>query len=70
MSTAFHLQMDGAVEKANHWIGQTLQTVTSNNQHIWAEEFPMVEFTLNSIVSVTTGYSPFKLTYGYLPQIK
>ena len=29
----------------------------------------MVEFALNSNVSATTGFSPFKLNQGYLPQI-
>ena len=29
----------------------------------------MVEFALNSSVSVTTGFAPFKLNQGYMPQI-
>ena len=30
---------------------------------------PMVELTLNSRVSVTTGYRPFELNYGYIPRL-
>ena len=30
----------------------------------------MVEFVLNSNVSATTGFAPFKLNQGYLPQIR
>ena len=29
----------------------------------------MVEFTLNSSMSVSTGYMPFELNYGYIPQL-
>ena len=28
----------------------------------------MVEFAINSSVNATTGYAPFKLNYGYMPQ--
>ena len=28
----------------------------------------MVEFTINSSVNATTGYTPFELNYGYMPQ--
>jgi hypothetical protein len=29
----------------------------------------MTEFAINSSVSTSTGFAPFELTYGYLPQI-
>ena len=29
----------------------------------------MVEFTLNSSVSMSMGYAPFELNYGYIPQL-
>ena len=28
----------------------------------------MVEFTINSSVNTTTGYAPFELYHGYMPQ--
>ena len=28
----------------------------------------MVEFAINSSINTTTGYAPFKLNYGYMPQ--
>ena len=28
----------------------------------------MVEFTINSSINATTGYAPFELNYGYMPQ--
>ena len=68
MSTAFHLQMDRATERANRSIAQILRTVVSNNQKDWSDKCPMVEFTINSSINATTGYSLFKLNYGYMPQ--
>ena len=29
----------------------------------------MVEFTLNSSMSMSTGYAPFELNYGYILQL-
>ena len=67
MSTAFHLQMDGATERDNISISQILCTVVSNDQRDWSDKCPMVEFTINSSINATTGYAPFELNYGYMP---
>ena len=69
MSTAFHPQTDGATEWANHSIGQILRMIIHDDQKDWAAKCPMVEFALNSNVSATTGFAPFELNQGYLPQI-
>ena len=68
MSTAFHPQMDGATERANRSIAQILHTVVSNDQKDWSEKCPMVEFAINSSINATTGYTPFKLNYRYMPR--
>ena len=68
MSTAFHPQTDGATERANRSIAQILCTVVSNNQKDWSDKCPMVEFTINSSINATTGYTPFELNYRYMPQ--
>ena len=67
MSTSFHPQMDGATEWANRSNGQVLWAMVCNDKKDWAELCPMVEFTLNSNVSATTGYAPFELYCRYLP---
>ena len=38
------------------------------NQLDWLKHLPAVEFTINSSVCTSTGYAPFELTYGYIPQ--
>ena len=67
MSTVLHPQMDGATEWANHSIGQILRMIINDDQKDWAVKCPMVEFALNSSVSATTGFAPFKLNQGYMP---
>ena len=69
MSTVFHPQTDGATGWENCSIGQILRIIINDDQKNWADKCPMVEFALNSSVSVTTGFSPFKLNQGYMPQI-
>ena len=68
MSTASHLQTDGATERANRSIAQILRTIVSNDQRDWSDKCLMVEFAINSSINATTGYAPFELNYGYMPQ--
>lgn len=69
MSTLFHPQTDGQMEWANRSIGQILRTAIRPDQKDWIEKIDMVEFTINSSVSSSTGYAPFKLNYGYMLQM-
>ena len=70
MSTAFHPQIDGITEQANHSIGQVLRMIIYDDQRDWAAKCPMVEFVLSSNVSTTTRFTPFELNQEYLPQIR
>jgi len=67
-STVFHPKTDGVTEWANHSICHVLQALVCNDQKNWAELCPIVDFTLNSNISSTTGYALFKLNCGYIPQ--
>ena len=66
MSTVFHPQTDGAMERANRLIAQILQTVVNNDQKEWSSKCLMVEFTINSSINTTIGYAPIELNYGYM----
>src|SRR6266481_1442286 len=68
MSTAFHPQTDGATERANRSVRQVLRALVRNDQKDWASQCPIVEFALNSSISSSTGYAPFELNYGFIPQ--
>jgi len=69
MSTAFHPQTDGASECSIRTIVQILRSMISPDQKDWIEKVPMVEFTIHSSMSGSTGFAPFKLTYGYMPRM-
>ena len=67
-STAFHPQSNGASERMIRKVSQVLRTAVRPDQLDWPKHLPMVEFALNSSVSASTGFAPFELTYGYVPQ--
>ena len=67
MSTSFHPQTDGASERAIRSITQILCAMVCLDQQDWTEKIPMVEFTLNSAISSSSGFTPFELNYRYMP---
>lgn len=67
LSTAYHPQTDGATERANHTITQMLRQCVSPSQKDWALKLPGIEFAMNCARSDTTGFSPFFLNYGRIP---
>jgi len=69
MSTSFHPQTDSASERAIQSVTQILRAIVCPDQQDWAEKIPMVEFTLNSTISTSSGFAPFELSYGYVPSI-
>ena len=44
--------------------------IVQDEQKDWGTKCPMVEFALNSNFSAMTGFAPFELNQGYLPQIR
>src|SRR6266850_1190423 len=48
---------------------QILRAVIHPDQHDWVLKIPMTEFAINSSVNKSTGFAPFKLIYGYMPQM-
>jgi transposase InsO family protein len=69
MSTAYHPQMDGATEHAIHQVLQVLRSLIKPDQTNWADQCPMVEFTMNLTISSTMEFAPFELNYGWMPTI-
>ena len=62
MSTSFHPQTDGAMERANRSIGQMFQALIKPDQRNWVEKSPLIKFAINA-----TGLAPFEINYGYMP---
>ena len=69
MSTSFHPQTDGASERMIRSVAQILRAIVRPDQRDWAFKVPMVEFALNSAISTSSGFAPFELNYGYMPNV-
>jgi hypothetical protein len=70
MSTTFHLETDGATERANWVINNILRALIKPDQTDWANKLPMAEFTINSSHNKSTRFAPFEANYGYLPTLQ
>ena len=69
MSMSFHPQTDGLTERMNRSIAQIFRGAVAPDQLNWLDKIPMVEFAINSSVSATTGYAPFEVVSGYMPEM-
>ena len=69
MSSAHHPQTDGQTEAANRVVEMVLRCTLhgSSEPSQWARDLSLVEFVINSSPSLSTGYAPFYLNYGYYP---
>jgi hypothetical protein len=68
ISSAYHPESDGGTERANRTVTQMLHQCVHPNQKDWVAKLPAIEFAMNSARSETTGYSPFFLNMGRMPQ--
>src|SRR5213080_710558 len=68
LSTAYHPQSDGQTERTNRTLEQVIRTQINGKGDNWDTLLPMAEFAINTTVNVSTGFSPFQLTYGIDPK--
>lgn len=68
MSSTYHPESDGSTERANRTITQMLRMCISPSQKDWVLKLPSIEFAINAARSEVTGYAPFFLNYGQIPQ--
>ena len=66
-STAFHPWTDGQTEQQNSTIEAYLRAFVNFEQNDWARLLLMAKFAYNNAKISSTGYTPFKLNYGYHP---
>jgi hypothetical protein len=67
MSTSFHLQTNGQMERTNKEVTKYLCMFCNEEQDDWVKILPIMEFAYNSHVHSASGSSPFKLLYSYQP---
>ncbi len=69
LSTAFHPQIDGQIERQNNMMEAYLKAFVNWEQDDWARLLLMAEFTYNNAKNTSTGHTPFKLNCGYNPRV-
>ncbi|GAA5986355.1 hypothetical protein JCM11641_005352 [Rhodosporidiobolus odoratus] len=62
MSSAYHPQSNGRIERLHRDLNQILKQFVSDSQEDWADAIPFAQFALNSRTSSTTTFSPFELS--------
>jgi hypothetical protein len=68
LSTAFHPEMDGQIERTNSIMEQYLWAYVNYQQDNWAQLLPIAEFAANNHTSETTSLSPFFSNYSFHPK--
>lgn len=67
-TTSYHLQMDGLVERFNQTLKNVLQKFVADTGRDWDKWLPFVFFAFQVVPQASTGFSPFKLLYGWQVQ--
>jgi hypothetical protein len=70
LSTAYHPEMDGEMERVNMILEQYLCVYVNYQQDDWASLLPLAEFAYNNAPHSATGFSPFFTNKGYRPSIE
>ncbi len=64
-TSTYHQQTNGACERLNSFIVQTLRMFINDNQDNWDDLLPSVMFAYNtSPATQSTGFSPYFLLFG------
>ena len=67
LSTLYHPQTDGQIERLNQTMEQYLRCYVNYQQTNWVELLPIAQLAYNSAATETTGVSPFYANYGFNP---
>ncbi|GFR76504.1 Pol polyprotein [Elysia marginata] len=64
LSTPYHAQSNGMVERFNGSLKRMLQKLCTDKPENWNEMLPAVLFAYREVPNATTGYPPLMLMYG------
>ena len=63
ISSAYHPQTNGLVERFNQTLQRSLVKVVNENQTDWDEKLDGILFAYRTATQTSTKYSPFELMY-------
>jgi len=69
LSTAFHPQTDGQMERVNQELEQYLRMFINHRQEQWLEWLGTTEFAYNNKMYLSMQMTPFKANYGQDPRM-
>ena len=64
MTTSYHPQCNGLVEKFNQTLEKSLSMYTKKSQENWCAFVQPIVYSYNGSINATTGYSPYYLVHG------
>ena len=68
-SSSYHPQSNGASERTNKTVNQSIRFHVERNQKGWVNALPRIRFHMMSTINKSTGYTPFQLRFGRSPRI-
>lgn len=69
LSSGFHPQSNGLSERLNLQLKTSLRILCSTDPSSWSRNLVWTEYAHNSLPSVSMGFSPFEVVYGYPPPL-
>jgi hypothetical protein len=69
MSSGYHPETDGASERTNKTVIQSIQYAVERDQKNWVEALPKIRFDIMNTMNSSTGLTPFQLRFGKSPRI-
>jgi hypothetical protein len=68
MSTSFHPQTDGQMERVNQTLETYIRTFINYDQDDWYSLLPLAKCAYNDSVTQVIQLTPFYTNYGYHPK--
>ncbi|WVZ16786.1 hypothetical protein V8G54_009768 [Vigna mungo] len=69
MSTAYHPQTDGQTEVTNKVLQQYLHSFVHHKLSLWGKFLSWAEWSFNTSINASTGFSPFEVMFGRKPPL-